>query len=787
MSNSSTCLTDWELAEGAEPHAFLALGAPQPVGVARPDSTDLDARAWLYRCRFTRPPAPHTELRLPPLGTLATVTLNGAVLLRSDNAHRAHAIDVGPLLRDNNLLEIAIAPLAPELLRKRPRPRWKTRITPYQNLRFVRTSLYGRMPGWTPPQPFVGLGGPVTLAPPAPKITRLCARYVQDGGGVVELEVEGGAGTLHVGDHAIALTEGRAALVVPDARAWWPHTHGAPTLYRARYVENGNSTELSPVGFRALAIDRDADGHGFGLVVNGVPIFCRGASWMPVAPDAPDAVARALDGFVAAGLNLVRLSGTIGYETDAFYAACAARGLLVWQDFAFANLDYPEADADFRAACDAEADELLRRLGGNPSVVVLCGGSETAQQASMMGLPADHATSPLFGLDGVLARRAAQHRPDVPYLPSTPWGGARPFVVDEGVGHYYGVGAYLRPLADARHARVRFAVECLAFANVPEPASIERLLGPGEVAPQHARWKAGVPADRGVGWDFDDVRDHYVGTLFDVDVPALRYADPERYLELGRVAIGEVMGRTFAEWRRPGSSCRGALVWYAHDLARGPGLGLVDVDGQRKSVWYYARRALLPLAVLLVDEGSNGLKAHIVNDLDQPWSGALQLHVGRRPALILEQHTVAVACPARGAITIDVEAAIGRFFDAAYSYRFGPPGHDVITATLLAGDAPVARATCAAWRLPLGAARSAEVALAATAARDGDAVVATVRASAWRSGVTVRADGWDADDAYFTLRPGEQRAVRLVANRPGARFAGELFALEEPHPIGVAP
>ena len=76
------------------------------------------------------------------------------------------------------------------------------------------------------------------------------------------------------------------------------------------------------------------------------------------------------------------------------------------------------------------------------------------------------------------------------------------------------------------------------------------------------------------GWDFEDVRDHYVRLLFGVDPSDLRARDVERYLALGRVATGEAMLRTFAEWRRPGSSCRGGLVWFARDSRPGAGWGV---------------------------------------------------------------------------------------------------------------------------------------------------------------------------------------------------------------------
>ena len=142
----------------------------------------------------------------------------------------------------------------------------------------------------------------------------------------------------------------------------------------------------------------------------------------------------------------------------------------------------------------------------------------------------------------------------------------------------------------------------------------------------HPRWKAGVPRDAGTGWDFDDVRDHYLRELFGVDPGELRRYDHERYLELSRAVSGEVMAAVFGEWRRAGSPCGGGLVLWMRDLDAGRRLGRWSITpANPKWAYHHLRRALAPVAVWMTDEGLGGVAVHVANDRPEPLRAALRV------------------------------------------------------------------------------------------------------------------------------------------------------------------
>jgi beta-mannosidase len=395
----------------------------------------------------------------------------------------------------------------------------------------------------------------------------------------------------------------------------------------------------------------------------------------------------------------------------------------------------------------------------------------------MMGMPAELWSNELF--DRVLPELGKQLCPEVPYAPSSPCGGAMPFYSGAGLSHYYGVGAYLRPLDDARITRVRFASECLAFSNVPEDSSLLAWLGDTSAPAHSPRYKERVPRDGGAGWDFADVTDHYVELLFGVEARRLRYADHDRYLALCRAATGEVMARVQGMWRRRDSSCRGALIWFLRDLWQGAGWGVVDAGGTPKAAYHYLRRAWARVALWFSDEGVDGLLLHADNEGPAAVSGRLELVLYRADGAIGERAETSFDLPPRGQRSLSVEALLGRFVDSSYAFRFGPPAFPVVVARWLP-HAPGAEPLAEAFHLPLGLGHEPQpdVGLTASAVASGDgSYVVSVSAERFAQSVSIEARGYLPSDDYFHLAPRVPHRLRLLPMLGAPALRGRVRAL----------
>ncbi|MFT4978572.1 MAG: beta-mannosidase, partial [Myxococcota bacterium] len=248
----------------------------QSLATPLESAVDLEASDWWYRCTFSCPAA--LQLRFSGLATLAEVWLDGALVLSTQNMFRAYTVAIGI---GDHMLAICFRSLSAALVVRRPRPRWRAGLVEQQRLRFFRTTLLGRIPGWTPRLPPIGPWRAIVLE--APPLVDDLSVQTDAIGTAGRLRVSGSvAGAvvrarLRVGEETcdLDLVDGRlsADLTLPDVSLWWPHTHGTPHLYDCTLLlttaEGEREQSCGRVGFRSVTVDR---GEGrVSLRVNGRP------------------------------------------------------------------------------------------------------------------------------------------------------------------------------------------------------------------------------------------------------------------------------------------------------------------------------------------------------------------------------------------------------------------------------------------------------------------------------------------------------------------------------------
>lgn len=780
-----------------------AADAVRLEGGVNSDAVDYDDRDWWFRTTFLGD-GEDCVLDVAGLATIGDVWCNGHHVLRSESMFISHHVPV-TTVRGSNQLVIRCAALKPVLATRRPRPRWRT-LAVAPGLRWLRTSLMGRVNGWTVTSPIVGPWRPIALRPSSePRVLTRWLHATCDGAdGRVEVEVHlSGDQTINWATVEVAGAtaklrvdqRGHELVLSGDVRVagierWWPRTHGAQPLYPVILTTDGplGEIELGRVGFREIRLDT-RDG-AFQFLVNGEPVFCRGATWWPLDPvsmqASDDAMRDALQLACLGNFNMLRVSAMATYETERFFELCDELGLLVWQDVMLAFNDPPDT-VDFADEMVREVEQNLGALAGHSSLALVCGSMQVEEMAALMGLDITSISCPLL----TSRLREAVHRilPRVPYIHTSPVGGALPFHVDKGPSNYFGVGLYLRPVEDVRRAGVRFAAECLFLSTPPDPATVEGLCGGVLGAGHTPRWKAAINFDPGRSWDMEDLRDHHVEMLLDVDARKLRLENPERALDAGRACNAELVERVFSEWRRTGSTCAGGLVLALRDQRPGAGWGLVDSAGRPKSTWYALARVAAPIAVLVTDEGLNGLAVHVVNDTDREVVGTLTLNLFNDHPLLVEQGRCEVSVPPRSSRAFLDGAILKCFRDVNYAYRFGPPGHDVAVATL---ESPDGDRLGQAFAFPSGLHRAveADLGLRARAVETGTTWTMEISSDRLAQWVVPVVDGYLPADAWFHVAPGDRRTIELRPLRDTTGAPGGVvraFNLKGSCPIDVPP
>lgn len=206
---------------------------------------------------------------------------------------------------------------------------------------------------------------------------------------------------------------------VSNPRMWWPIDHGDQNLYTlclALETEPGESRQFyTTFGLRTIEMMPLPGGpyeekYNWTFMVNGRPIFLKGTNWCTL-----DVLLRFNEKnyrrFLSLARNqhvqLLRAWGGGMPESDLFYDLCDELGIMVMQEWPTCWDSQKEQPFD-----ELEETVLVHmpRLRNHPSLIMWCGGNESAEaDGEAMDMMARYA----FELDG----SRGFHR-------TSPWGGA---------------------------------------------------------------------------------------------------------------------------------------------------------------------------------------------------------------------------------------------------------------------------------------------------------------------------------------------------------------------------
>ncbi len=713
----------------------------------------VDDASWAYWNKFEVSDEELADARhvlvFEGLDTIATVLLNNKEIGATDNMFIAHEFDVTEALKAGaNTLEVRFASAdATGEARKAGADEEFSRV-PARS--FVRKAQYMWGWDWGPRLRGCGIWRPVRLVRvPNARVTDWSWRSTFDGASAtvaVEVDVEGNAREVSVaivGNGAEVSTRAAvvngvatASLTIDNAERWWCVGQGEPTLYDLTIALDDEDVVDARIGLREIELVQEPDdaGKSFFFRINGVPIFAKGANWIPddsfPSRTTSDRVRAVLQRAVDCGMNMIRIWGGGLYESEEFYDACDELGLLVWQDFPFACALYPDDDATV-AALVPEFTAAVKRIRNHASLALWCGNNEN-QWLGAMG--AFGGGPRLLGdrlYDDVLPSVVAEHDPGRDYWPGSPWGSDFPGGDHDGDAHYWNVWHGEGDWVHYVKCTSRFVSE-FGFAAPPDERTLRAAIAPEHLGVDTPVMRWHDKTNKGY--------DTYLGYI------ALHYPMPATLEELvyyGQLNQADGMRFGIEHFRRLRPHTMGTLVWQLNDCWPVQSWAWVDYNLRPKAAWYAAKKFYAPLLLSLFREG-DAVGVHLVNDAVDGRTGTVAMRVIDLDGTVLFEWSQDAKVDGLGSTrvaTVELPADVL----AASTHALVHATFDDVEASLLLAEPK---------DLALTASR-----ITATVA--GDKV--TLSTDRLALSVMVWLDGVDAtwSDNFFHLLPGEPKTIAV--------------------------
>lgn len=367
-------------------------------------------------------------------------------------------------------------------------------------------------------------------------------------------------------------------LDLPHPRLWWPNGMGEQNLYKIKLqvlsdgrISDETSTRIGIREVELLSNEGEFDKYNWTFCINGRKVFAKGANWVPVDSLfrlTPERYRHLLGLFRDAGLNMLRVHGGGIAETETFYDLCNEYGILIWQEFWLACIDYPGLD---REVFLANAEDMILHLRNHPSLVYWCGGNEFN--------PDNRRNKDLIdGLEELcqefdsprIFHRASPYEPGIKNV----------YLGGKGEDHNWLVWHQGKPYTAYRQLTA-FRAEA-GLQAPPVVKSLKKFIPEDELFPPGGCWKYHHLEKKKM--------DKYVAEYGD-------YLTADEYVKKAQLcqAINNQYNLEFCRSRKYQTS--GCLIWQYSEPWPGINWSIVDWYGEPKAAYYFYKRAAEPLHI----------------------------------------------------------------------------------------------------------------------------------------------------------------------------------------------
>ena len=462
----------------------------------------------------------------------------------------------------------------------------------------------------------------------------------------------------------VKLNEGtnevKVQFAVNNPSLWWPNGLGDHPLYEIIGILKKENTDIDKIqahaGLRKVRLVQTPQpdgGKSFYFEVNGIPVFAKGANYIP-SDIFPSRVTdkhyeEIIDAAVNANMNMLRVWGGGIYENDIFYDLCDRKGIMVWQDFAFAIYqmpDYPE----FFESIRKELKDNIQRLRNHPSLVLWSGNNETELiwdllMKSFFGQPVE--TGGMGALSNLLkllpksdsinpnvTARVIKAYDDVfykiipealekydynshDYWPSSPMAGEHKTMSmsppQSGDMHYY-IAVVNQPFKAYLETRSHFFSEH-GFQAWPGKETVYNFTSASDRVKNSPVMNAHNKAMGG-----NAILDKYI---------AMSYRTPkdfDSYIYLSQVLQAEGMKMALETHRRWMPYTMGSLFWQMNDVWPVASWSCLDFQNNPKPFYYTARKAFSPIIVVPANY-KNDFTVNVVSDKQESFSAKAEMKI----------------------------------------------------------------------------------------------------------------------------------------------------------------